>query len=112
MMAELLATPQDRMFFALVVSDGMTTVPDMFKVLGRSKFLEFVDLFGGQTVNIPTQTRITQALRDVAIYSSHVNDGESKSEIAQQHGLSAQQVRRIIDSVDEAIKTGAQNANS
>jgi Mor family transcriptional regulator len=107
---ELLEASPEQMFLALVISDGMTVVPDMFKTLGSSKFLRFIELFGGQHVYIPSAEVIKRALRDANIYQSHVQGGTTMRELAESHGISYQRVQKIINSVTEAIEAGAQNA--
>ena len=110
MIEELLEASPDEMFLALVISDGMTVVPDMFKVLGSSKFLKFIELFGGRSVHIPSVEVIKRALRDANIYQSHVQGGVTMRELAETHGISYQRVQKIITAVTEAIEAGAKNA--
>jgi Mor family transcriptional regulator len=109
-MSDIVLTPQDRMFLALILSDGMTVVPEIFKILGKSSFLKFIDLFGGQTVNFPTRERIERALRDIDIYQSSKVRGDPKRQIAEEHGITPQQVGRIIEAVENAVQSGAQDA--
>ncbi len=108
-MASVLSTAaQDHMFLALVSSDGLSIVPDRFRILGRDKFLKFVELFGGVTVKFPSKERIEAALRDVSIYHRYIQDDVDMKTLAEENEIPYKKVRRIIRDVRKAINYGAQ----
>ena len=99
---------KEKLFIALVSSDAFSNLPEMLEVLGDEKFLAFVEIFGGQTLTIPRMQDIATAVRDVMIHERFTNEGVQTSVLADQHGITAGQIRRIVARVTRANNFGAQ----
>lgn len=98
---------KDKLFLALVASDAFSNLPEMLSILGEEKFLEFVELFGGQTVTLPKLEDIANAVRDVVIQEKAAQ-GVKTYLLSEQYGLSQSQVRRIVARVAQSKNFGAQ----
>lgn len=43
-------------------------LPELFEVFGKEKLLQFLDVFSGTTVKVPSQDALEHCMRDVVIY--------------------------------------------
>lgn len=98
---------REKLFLALVANDAFSNVPELMSILDEDTFLEFVEIFGGQTIVVPKMEDIAIALRDVSIQERH-EQGVKIRDLADQHGLTDRHVRRIIATVKQAKNHGAQ----
>lgn len=59
----------DALFVLLVHSGRYELLPELYEVFGREKLLQFLEIFGGTTIKVPSEKDLIQAARDVAIYT-------------------------------------------
>jgi Mor family transcriptional regulator len=97
--------PQDRLLMALIASDSLSALPELFGILGREKFLEFVDIFGGMVLKIPSRGALQAALRDTTIHQRH-SQGVTAEVLSNEYGISVRQVYRIVARVEKALAEG------
>ena len=84
-------------------------VLELLETLGKPKTLEFLDVFAGTTIEVPTQGVLEGCMRDIAIYLDLTKvtpnrRAEVVSALAAKHGLLAAEVRRIYKETDEFFK--------
>jgi Mor family transcriptional regulator len=98
---------KEKLFLALVSNDAFSNLPEVMKVLGTDTFLEFIEVFGGQTLVVPRMEDVAKAIRDVVIQEKR-EAGVHASVLAEQYNLTERQVHRIAASVKQASNYGAQ----
>lgn len=90
---------------ALVLQDPFNTTPEILRFLGREKFLDFLDRFGGQTFSLPSVGEFRENLAELEVYTRHVN-GESAGDIAEDLGRSVESVERTLKRADSLLTFG------
>ncbi len=79
----------------LVDSAEATLMPEIYECLGHDKFMHFVELFGGMTIDVPSKGLFHNAARDAEMFMRHER-GESDEEIAVRFKLSTPKVHAAI----------------
>jgi len=83
-------------------------LPELLEFLGEEKFEEFIQVFGGLTVVLPTPHRWNQWLRNLRIYK-RLNQGSSyqvTKSLADHYDLSPERVRHIHMEVRAILEEG------
>jgi len=58
----------DYLYLALASLDDFGCVPYIYKVFGEELLIKFLDIFSGQTIEVPTADRLREVVRDVTIF--------------------------------------------
>ncbi len=92
----------------MILRFGETVLPEIFDIFGREHFLRFLDIFQGQTIQVPASADLLRAFRDVRVYSrlskvSGVKQACLVRELAEEYELSQGEVRAVYYEVEEAL---------
>lgn len=97
-------------FLIMARSTMMTELLDFFDG-DEKRFLKFIDLFGGMSMNIPTRQEIAEMARSVHVFRE-VQENNSlitKSRLAAFYGLTVERINDIYDSVKYDIQLNQAN---
>ena len=85
-------------------------VLDLFDVFGRDAFLKFLDVFQGSTIEVPSRSKLEDAMRQVAIYLTLKRTTASQrpkaiKELAHRYNIPAGDIRDMFVEVDDLFET-------
>ena len=92
----------DVLHVLLIHSGRYELLPELYEIFGRETLFRFLELFGGTTIKVPSETEIKKAARDVDIYC-RITDAaadhrdEVITVLAREHDLTETWVRAIHD---------------
>ena len=95
----LRSLPEDDLYLcALIVFAGDTHLPELARVFDSSRVARLVRIFGGQTIDVPTESYILKALNAVRVFQ-FLRRHRRKSDIllAEHDGSSLEAARRRIE---------------
>lgn len=74
-----------------------TLVPELFKTLGEESAIDFIKVFGGMRIEVPTFRKVQDLQRNIDIYESlcHVPGAETIKTLAQKYDVTPVWVREI-----------------
>ena len=75
-----------------------TLLPEIYGVIGKDKFIEFLSVFSGTTVKVPSFEELKNAIRDAIIYAE-VKKGSSTKYLAKEYGITEKEVEEIYADV-------------
>jgi len=83
-----------------------TLLPELKRFLGKEKFLEFLELFSGSFIKVPSDKDLARWLRDYNIYKrlSGTRGSIAVEEFAKQYHISTERVRHIYMEVRDLLK--------
>lgn len=58
----------DALQVALLRASRGTILPELYEIFGKDKLLQFLDIFSGTTINIPSRKVLEDSIRDTYIY--------------------------------------------
>jgi hypothetical protein len=69
-----------------------TLIPELYEVFGNQHLLQFLDLFAGTRVEVPSRDLILTALRDADIYARLAARKDTVGSLATKYGLEEHRV--------------------
>ena len=91
----------------LRADDRYTVLPLIHEIFGDSDFYEFLEVFAGTTIRIPSREDMERAVRDVNVYFRLVEAEDRKSaiqELSRSYEVSEDMVCRIERSMQDLLK--------
>lgn len=78
-----------------------TLIPDLFDILGEDLAVQFVKVFGGMKIEVPSFNKVLELQRNIEIYEnlSYINNEETVKAIADRYGITNVWVREIFRSM-------------
>lgn len=95
----------DALYAVLVMSQRTQYFPEMYEIFGKEQVLKFIDVFSGQTIQVPTRESLEQHIRDVTIWVKMVDDPANLQTIRTEYGLSTADVQSICKDVAEKLSS-------
>jgi hypothetical protein len=102
----------DILYVTLLLKSKYTHLPELYNIFGKDKLCDFLDIFAGATVEVPSRKDFLEAIRDASIYFEvkslrrSVNSDAYKAlikKIANECDLTEKKVLSIIKSVDKCV---------
>lgn len=94
----------DALYAVLVASDEMQFFPELYEIFGEKNVVSFLDIFAGQTIVVPPRDVLEAKIRDVSMWLDASENGEEAvSRLADDHGLTEEEVRAKIGSISEYL---------
>jgi hypothetical protein len=81
---------------ALVDSAFDTMLPELLRVIGRDKIIEFLALFEGCRIDVPDLSRLTDAARNASVFR-RLESGELPCDVAVELDLTEDEVSKIFE---------------
>ena len=78
----------------------------------RNELIEFLDLFAGLSIRLPSRSRVYHVIENINIYKyymEHLNDEDPEKVTAQHFNITRQYVNSIIERVKENIPADDSN---
>lgn len=92
----------DPLQVALLVDTRFSVLPELYEVFGPSALLEFLDIFGGATIKIPTREELEVYLRDVIIYANY---NEKRRSLCTRYNLTDSELLTIYNRMKTLLET-------
>ena len=96
----------DALQVALLRISHTSVLPELYEVFGTETLLEFLDIFGGVTVEVPSREILENAIRDTFIFfqldtceDSEKSDVEK--DLSDRYGITKLQVKHIYQDMQE-----------
>jgi len=92
----------DPTILMLIYLSRHSLMPELYELLGQSKFIQFVELFGGTNLHVPSKEDLREALRDAHIYTELRDDQhnlEKTRALGDKYSLTTAGVRKIFERV-------------
>ncbi len=89
---------------ALLNTDQYSYLPELLDIFGEDKLLQFLDVFSGCKVEVPSRDKLNRSMREIEIY----NRMESKNKptyakIAQEYKVSEEYIRVVHNKVKSML---------
>lgn len=91
--------------FLTYVAGKVSLLPELATLLPFDTLVNFLYAFAGQTIEVPDQKTIENAIRDINIYFNVANNPSSDEikEIAKRYSMPVQSVSLIVKRVSKAL---------
>lgn len=93
----------------LVVDNATTVIPEIFEIFGAEKGIEFLDVFSGQKIDVPSVAKLARTIRRAMMYGEmrkrgRLNDPENAELVAARFRTDATEVLDACRRVDAVMK--------
>ena len=96
----------DGLYLALLRLQEHSLLPELYAIFG-DKVIEFLDIFAGQTIEVPSLDKLERAVRDVQVYNRlqrTPNRDATLSDLCTEYDLTEQQIRTIEKTMQEWMR--------
>jgi hypothetical protein len=97
------------MKFALIRDDRMSVLPVLYDIFGEDKLFEFLRLFGGVSILVPSIAEFEDAARDAVVYCELKKCSKDTKEatvsfLADEYGISKSKVWEINEEMETIVE--------
>lgn len=84
-----------------------TLLPELFELLGEELGLEFVQMFGGLRIEVPSYQKVLELERDLDIYESlcYLNSQQTVRNLAQKYSVTEVWIRELYKNMRRKYPT-------
>jgi hypothetical protein len=96
----------DLLWLVLVRGKKFSLVPELLEIFGKKATYDFLRVFSGKTVEVPSAKELEASIRDVKVYMTlrrGVTDGLLQS-LAKEYDLTSQEVRQLNSSMEKLVE--------
>ena len=88
---------------SLLKSCQFTLIPELYEIFGHDKLLDFLELFAGTTIKVPSRDVLARAIRDVYVYVllSREDNPDNVSFLAKRYEIDRDTVRQIFQEMSQ-----------
>lgn len=98
---------KDVLAITIMIDQKYTFLPEIYEVFGKEKMLKFMSIFGGTTVQVPTEDDLVQTIRDVQLYIDVVNRKNGRppfSQIADKYEMTKPFALQVFNRIRKKVE--------
>lgn len=92
----------DALEIVLLYRFSETLLPEIFDVIGKEKFIEFLSVFSGMTVKVPDLEELKKAIRDTSIFLE-VSKGTDMRRLELEYDMKESEIMAIYKEVSNYL---------
>ena len=94
----------DALYAVLMMSNETQFFPELYEIFGRNRVLQFLHIFSGQKIQVPTIEYLEQKIKEVQIWMEFKKNPSNRLSIINSYGVSDSDIDSIVRSVDRKIE--------
>lgn len=94
----------DALYAVLLTSeDDFLFFPEFYEIFGRNSVIKFFEIFAGQTIKVPSLSKLETKIRDVTIFCQYKTDPTCKLRLIEDYHLRETELDAIISRVESSF---------
>lgn len=82
------------LLYLTLQDDSLKHIPNLYHLMGK-KFIDFLKLYGGQTIELPTIDDLTYSFWEFEVFYDKITTGKNWGQVAKKHKLSQSEIKAL-----------------